>query len=113
MKGYSWGLSPERIAKELASEETSLELAVGQMPDVPCEHRKHDVDTARHGGEASHYVQVVHDCPNKVREVGEVYPACAKFVAFLSKDMPLQCNRCKKVFQRRSDFVRVLGPVGK
>lgn len=85
---------------------TDLEVLVGEMPVVPCEHSQHGVPGKPHSDEpASHYMQCICDCAS-----GYVYAACPKFVEYIASDIMVRCSRCGTT-GLTTELVLVLAPI--
>lgn len=83
-----------------------IELIVGEMPEVPCEHPKHASNFA-HSGPASHYVT------GRCGSCGGNWATtaiCQRFVDFLTRNAKVRCSICGYTAPA-SEIVRILGPV--
>lgn len=90
-----------------AGTELTLELLVGDMPEIPCEHSQHGTDSRFHQDEAAtHYVQGFCRCSGWT----EAYAACPKFVASIQESGLNRCPRCGYLARRNTVF-KVLGPI--
>jgi ribosomal protein S27E len=88
-------------------EATDLELLVGEMPDVPCEHSAHGTGFGSHDlGPATHYLRG--SCPRCSRDV--IFAACSEFVAFAKSNSDVSCYDCGHT-SSSSEVLRILGPV--
>ena len=87
--------------------ETDLELLVGEMPAIPCEHSMHRVQLTQHeDAPATHYVQAICQCGPP----SYAYAACPKFVELINSNSIIQCASCLTI-QRTTDMFRVLAPI--
>ena len=76
-----------------AGVEISLELLVGEMPTIPCEHSQHHVGGTAHGGEATHYSQ--RNC-TFCGDISEIQAVCLPFATHVLTDGLLRCMACEK-----------------
>ena len=85
-----------------------LELMVGEMPTMPCEHSQHHARSDVHGeGPATHYVIGRCDCS----EPTIVYAICQRFVEYIRSDQKRSCPSCGFV-QRTTERFQIIGPIG-
>lgn len=86
-----------------------LELMVGEMEAVPCEHSTHQSDKYIHdNGPATHYVMA--GCP-ACRDPKDVYAACQRLIGAILSLPEFYCPRCFTTAPP-SAFITILGPVG-
>lgn len=73
--------------------DTDLELMVGEMPELACEHSQHGSERHAHDdGPAKFYGRGVHD------QCGYRTPAiaiCAAFAGMAMSEAPMFCNGCR------------------
>jgi phage FluMu protein Com len=86
--------------------ETDLELLVGDMPAIPCEHHQHASLSSQHGGPATHYIQC--RCP-ECGEAGSVRAACEPFVKH-SRTGSLRCPHCNSLVDGVKSVI-ILAPI--
>lgn len=70
--------------------EADLEVLVGEMPPIPCEHHQHDTLSRHHDGPATHYVQC--HCP-ECGAKSSIRAVCERFVKH-SRMGKLRCPKC-------------------
>jgi len=88
--------------------ETDLELLVGEMPAVPCEHPDHAKDPEAHGGDATHYAQG-HCINPKCSFVGRLLPMCQPFINW-AMTHDLYCPVCHSA-DPGVQVLRVVAPI--
>lgn len=91
-----------------AGTEISLELLVGDMPAIPCEHSAHTTDPHHADEPATHYVAAQCDCDGG--EWTPAYAACPAFVRFIQTPGRNRCPECKRIAPLKEMF-KVLGPI--
>jgi hypothetical protein len=74
-----------------AGVEISLELLVGEMEELGCEHVQHVTHKAVHNGPATHYSR--REC-KFCGDVGEVEAVCQPYTDHVAQGRPLQCMVC-------------------
>jgi hypothetical protein len=85
-----------------------LELLIGDMPAVPCEHSEHNIPGLPHDdGPATRYSQT--RC-TFCRSRGPVIAVCKTFANWALGNWPLRCRYCLTP-GRASEVVTILGPV--
>lgn len=92
-----------------AGVEASLELLVGEMPPIPCEHSAHNEDRKHHDtGNATHMLQG--RCPG-CKQIGPLQAVCATYVSALF--VPNLKSRCDSCGHRDEGykFIHVLTPI--
>jgi len=89
-----------------AGTEISLELLVGEMEELGCEHPHHGTSSEKHGGKATHYYQ--RDC-QFCGNTSDVLSVCWPFTTVILTDGLLQCVYCLEVGVG-SQVGKILGP---
>lgn len=98
--------------------DTALDLQVLEQLDfkIPCGHTLHGKEMgtqhSRHGGDATHWCKVLHECPADPGCAGSVYPGCANWIEYVTsmQDQWWVCPLCKSVMPGDT-MVIVLGPL--
>ena len=86
--------------------EVDLELLVGEMPVIPCEHGAHHEDQEWHDdGPATHYLHGSCECGRD-----KVFAACKTFVVHVAAGLPMRCSQCMAE-RPANDFLTVLAPI--
>lgn len=90
--------------------ETGTLTSLDFRPTQHCEHHCHNLIGWQHlhGGPATHYAQIVHQCPADPSK-GLIYPVCRTYAAYINRmrDRPWMCPSCRDCQDGR-DMIRVI-----
>lgn len=92
-----------------AGVEISLELLVGEMEELSCEHQQHETrqGLSHDSGSAKFYARGI--CP-KCNFFGEIRAVCATYAAISTTDTIMRCLSCGH-FGAAHEMSQVLGPI--
>lgn len=89
--------------------EISLELMVGEMEELSCEHPQHEVrkGVSHDSGPAKFYARGI--CP-ACMFFGDVRAVCSAYAAVATSEQPMFCLGCNHIGPAR-EMTQVLGPI--
>lgn len=91
--------------------ETDPLEALDYHEPVDCGHSEHDEDKYCHNGPATHYAQIIHQCPADPAQ-GYVYPCCQPYTDYVQamQGEPWMCPHCRECHDG-ADMVRIIATI--